>query len=343
MPRMNTLSDFGRTGLSNMDNRSGDLISIVVPSYNVEQYIDACIETICGQTYMNIEIIIVDDGATDGTGKKADEWARKDNRVKAVHQKNKGLSGARNTGIRESAGKYIAFIDSDDMIAPDYVETLYNCIKEKNVLMAQGRSNNFFKESDIEGFTSTFDCQVKSGKEMCHILMSEYRKGWGIVMTKLFDRSLFDNLEFPEGRIHEDEYVVYRLFWEAGSVAVSDHIVYYYRSKRAGSITHAGYSLNRLDALDARKKRCDFFKEQGESGLYEDAVLSLARSRIDCLRKLKDSDIPDKEKYISTIEEEFKQSLPEIYKFKTIGMKKKVSLWTELHFPGIKKALFERK
>jgi hypothetical protein len=182
-----------------------------------------------------------------------------------------------------------------------------------------------------------------TGKDMCHILMSEYRKGWGIVMTKMFDRSLFEELEFPLGRIHEDEYLVYRLFWDAGSVAVSDHIVYYYRSKRAGSITHAGYSLKRLDALDARSKRCDFFKEKGEAMLYEDAMLSLATSQIDCVRKLKASDIPEKDKYVTTIEKELKQNVSEINKFKTIGMKKKLSLWTEIHFPAVKKALFERK
>ena len=324
-------------------DQNTDLISIIVPCYNVEDYIDACVQSICDQTYSNLEIILVDDGATDATGKKCDEWLIKDGRIRVIHQENKGLSGARNAGIKASAGKYLAFIDSDDLIAPEYAKCLHDCIVENNVLMAQGRSNNFFKESDIESFSSTYDCSVMTGKDMCHILMSEYRKGWGIVMTKMFDRSLFDDLEFPEGRIHEDEYLVYRLLWEAGKIAVSDRIVYYYRSKRAGSITHAGYSLKRLDALDARKQRCSFFKEKGEAMLYEDALLSLAASEIDCARKLKASDIPDKDKYIKAIEQELRQNISEINKFKTIGIKKKASLWMEIHFPAVKEALFERK
>lgn len=329
--------------IMNEKTNSTDLVSVIVPSYNVENYIDACVQSICNQTYQNIEIILVDDGATDGTGEKCDHWKDKDQRIVLIHQQNKGLSGARNAGIKASKGKYLCFIDSDDMIAPDYVETLHSCICRHGVLMAQGRSNNFFKESDIDSFESSYDCEVKTGKEVCHILMSEYKKGWGIVMTKMFDRSLFEDLEFPEGRIHEDEYMVYKLFWKAGKIALSDRIVYYYRSKRAGSITHAGYSLKRLDALDARKGRCLYFKELGEDQLYQEAVLSLAFSQIGCIRKLKSSDIPNRTKYIETIEKELKQNLREIKGFSGIGSKKKLSLMAEIYTPSLKKALFERK
>lgn len=316
-----------------------DLISIIVPSYNVEQFIDKCIESITRQTYSELEIILVDDGATDGTGAKCDEWAKEDSRVKVIHQENKGLSGARNAGIEASTGRYLSFIDSDDMIAPDYVETLYTCICENNVPMAQGRSENFYKESDIEGFVSTRSCKVMTGKDMCHTLMSSYHKGWGIVMTKMFDRSLFENIRFPQGRIHEDEYVVYRLMWEAGNIAVSDRIVYYYRSKRQGSITHASYSLKRLDAIDARRSRCEFFKSCGEEMLYEDAKLSLCQTQIDNLRKLKGSDIPEKEKYIREIEADIKKNFAEIKNFNTIGSKKKLSMWMEINMPALKKLI----
>lgn len=316
-----------------------DLISVIVPCYNVEQYIDKCIECITRQTYSKLEIILVDDGATDGTGKKCDEWALKDYRIKVLHQENKGLSGARNAGIDASSGKYLSFIDSDDMIAADYVETLYNCIIDQGAPMAQGRSENFFKEEDIESFNSTFDSKVMTGIDMCHALMSSYHKGWGIVMTKMFDRRLFDDIRFPQGKIHEDEYVVYRLIWKAEKIAVSDRIVYYYRSRREGSITHSSYSLSRLAAIDARKERCEFFRQKGQQMLYEDAVMSLCRAQVSNLSKLKASDVPDKEKSIKTITGELKQNLSKVRGFTTVGSKKKLSLWLDYYLPGFKKII----
>ncbi|WP_155828110.1 glycosyltransferase family 2 protein [Butyrivibrio sp. VCB2006] len=320
-----------------------DLISVVVPSYNVEDYIDKCIDSICHQDYENIEIILVDDGATDGTGEKCDEWAQRDARVRVIHQENQGLSGARNSGIRVAKGQYISFIDSDDMIATDYVSTLYDCILKSGARMAQGRSKNFFKEEDIAGFVSEDKRSVQSGYDMCKTLMSEYKMGWGIVMTKMFDKSLFDDLEFPLGHIHEDEYLVYKLYWNSGKVALTDKIVYHYRSKRKGSITHSGYSLKRLDAMYARQERCEFFKELGEKELYQLAKLGLCTTQIEALRKLKDSDIEDKEKYIGDISKNLKVNAKEVFGADSISFKKKVSLFLEIYAPGLKRMLVKQK
>ncbi len=313
-----------------------DLISIVVPSYNVEDYIDKCVDSICHQDYENIEIILVDDGATDGTGAKCDEWAGRDARVQVIHQENQGLSGARNAGIRAAKGKFISFIDSDDMIAPDYVSTLHDCIIENGTRMAQGLSKNFFQEEDIAGFVSCDDRRVISGYDMCKTLMSEYKMGWGIVMTKMFEKSLFDDLEFPLGHIHEDEYLVYKLYWNSGKVALTDKIVYYYRSKRKGSITHSGYSLKRLDSVYARQERCEFFKALGEKELYQLAKLGLCTTEIENLKKLRESDVEDKGSYIDKIEQDLRANLKEIWKAEHISAKKKVSLWMERYMPGLK-------
>ncbi len=109
-----------------------ELISVVIPAYNVGKYIDKCIDTVLTQTYSNIEIILVDDGATDDTAEICDNYAKKDNRVKVIHKKNGGLSDARNAGIDAAKGKYITFIDSDDYIADDYVEFLYKLLIGKD-------------------------------------------------------------------------------------------------------------------------------------------------------------------------------------------------------------------
>ncbi|WP_051545390.1 glycosyltransferase family 2 protein [Butyrivibrio sp. MC2021] len=313
-----------------------DLISIIVPSYNVEKFLDACVDSICSQTYDNLEIILVDDGSTDSTGALCDSWKEKDSRIRVIHQENRGLSGARNAGIRAAKGEYLSFIDSDDIIAPDYVEVLYSCICEGHVTMAQGRSNNFHDPAETETFQSTYETRLMDSRDMCHELMTTYHKGWGIVMTKMFHRSLFEHLEFPVGRIHEDEYLVYRLIWEARKVALSDRIIYYYRSKREGSITHSGFSVKRLDVLDARKKRCEFFKSLGESSLYGDALLSYCQAQTDCLKKLKKSDMADKEKYIADIEKDLKKGFRTLKGISHISQKKKLSLWLDIYMPWAK-------
>ena len=115
-----------------------DLISVVVPIYNVENYIKKCVDSILSQTYKNLEIILVDDGSPDNCPQICDEYAQKDNRIKVIHKENGGLSDARNAGIDISKGKFITFIDSDDYIEKDYVEVLYNSIKENASDMAIG-------------------------------------------------------------------------------------------------------------------------------------------------------------------------------------------------------------
>ena len=104
--------------------KRNDLISIMIPAYNVDRYIDKCLETLCSQTYSNIEIVIVDDGSTDTTGKKCDEWAGRDDRIRVIHQENRGVSGARNACVRNATGEYVAFVDPDDMVAPEALEQL---------------------------------------------------------------------------------------------------------------------------------------------------------------------------------------------------------------------------
>lgn len=326
-----------------VNDKHDDLISIMLPAYNVEQYIDACLETVCGQSYSNIEVVLVDDGSTDSTGTKCDEWAGKDKRIKVIHQENKGVSGARNACVRNASGKYVAFVDPDDLIANDYVETLYRCICDNKVRMAQGRSENFYSEEDIKKFVSTDACRVMDNREMCHILMNEYHKGWGILMTKMCERSLYDNIVFPVGRIHEDDYCIYRLYWEAGRVALTDRIVYYYRSKRQGSITHVKYSLHRLDSLDALEKRRDFFESIHENLLYQDAHLSLCQARAKAIDELKKADIEDKNRVITSIQKELKRDLKLLHTMKELSFKKKISLYLDIYAPGVKKALVGRK
>ncbi len=173
-------------------DKNEPLISILLPAYNVEKYISHCIETIINQTYKNIEIIIVDDCSPDDSGKIAEEYSKKDNRIKVYHhERNKGLSAARNTGIENAHGEYITFVDSDDWVSYDYVEYLYKIIKETESDIAVSR--NFF--------TSRFNGQIKEDKiyvvspedMLCDILYNRIHEG---VWNRLYKRSIIGNKRF---------------------------------------------------------------------------------------------------------------------------------------------------
>ena len=186
----------------------GEKISVIVPVYNVEQYLERCVESIVNQTYKNLEIILVNDGSTDNSGELCDELAKKDNRIKVVHKENGGLSDARNNGERESTGEYIIFIDSDDYIHHEMLNTLYNQIVEKNADVSICGVMNVYSNSETpqcSDINMDFVCD-KEG------FLKEYLIGEkipGSICNKLLKKSIADKLEFPVGKIYEDAFYHY--------------------------------------------------------------------------------------------------------------------------------------
>lgn len=237
------------------------VVSVIVPIYNVEQYLTHCIKTILQQSYKNLEIILVDDGSPDNCGKMCDEFAEQDRRIKVIHKQNGGLSDARNAGIDVATGDYITFIDSDDYVMPDMIESLMNIIVKENTDIAQCkfvRSRNDFTDeqqhesSQSEKFTVYFDDR-----------MSAYLKdkkintvAWG----KIYKRSLFNGIKFPVGRLHEDVFTTYKLIHEAGSVAVTDYVGYVYRINE-NSITTSNFFPKKLDSVYGEIERAEFIKK----------------------------------------------------------------------------------
>ena len=213
-----------------------DKISIIVPVYNVEKYLKECIESILSQTYKNIEIILIDDGSTDNSGKICDEYLKKDSRVKVIHKENGGLSDARNTGIEIASGKYIGFVDSDDYIAKDMYDFLYQNIKRENAEIS-GCNRFLVYENKIEIY----------GKKECYEVMDSQRAiemlctiGYiGVsAYTKLYEAKLFKDIRYPKGKINEDMYTTYKLFDKANRIVYDATPKYYYR-QRSGSITNS--------------------------------------------------------------------------------------------------------
>lgn len=223
------------------------LISIIVPCYNVEKYISRCVESIINQSYNNMEIILVDDGSTDDTGKFLDEYALNDHRIKVIHKVNGGMSDARNAALDVMTGTYVSFIDSDDFISKDYVESLYKLIKEYNVEVAL--SGNDFVTDGVEYN------ERKQNKILSKLLLKEealtdlmyQNKIDTAPWAKMFAARLFKYRRFPKGLISEDLATMYLVFLDAESFAWNNRKSYHYLH-RSSSIEGMGYSLKKYDS-----------------------------------------------------------------------------------------------
>lgn len=203
-----------------------DLISIIVPVYNVEKYLQKCINSIINQTYKNIEIILVDDGSKDSSGKICDELEKKDNRIRVIHKENGGLSDARNVGLKIATGKYVGFVDSDDYISEDMFETLYKLNKDNNSDISIVSFYELYRGKVISVRDSkekkVFD-KIDAIKELL-IDTNIQSYAW----NKLFKRELFDNIEFPTNKNFEDIATTLLLFEKANKVVLLEEPKYYY-------------------------------------------------------------------------------------------------------------------
>lgn len=243
-----------------------ELISVIVPIYKVEKYLKQCIDSIIAQTYKNIEIILVDDGSPDCSGEICDEYAKKDERIKVIHKKNGGLSDARNKGISEATGEYIAFIDSDDYVEPCYLEKLYHAIRKTDIKIAQCNIQKV-DESDIS--IEIIGDTIKSEKDGKTMIKELYDNKWEntVVWNKLYLKQLFDYIRFPVGKLHEDEYITYKVLYDVEKISIIPESLYFYRQRKE-SIIGKTFSLNRLDILEALEERLTYFQQKNEKELY---------------------------------------------------------------------------
>lgn len=234
-----------------------DLISIIIPVYNVEDYLDACVFSVINQIYKHLEIILIDDGSSDNSSEMCEKWALKDDRIKVIHKKNGGLSDARNAGLKIFKGKYVSFVDSDDILDIHFIEWLYKAICIKKVKMSACDLKCFFEETDIKSNKKECNITVYTSLESLEQVMAG-KKIRAIACNKLYDRELIQNVQFVYGKHHEDEFFTYNIIHKAQQVAYVDEQLYYYR-QRPGSIM-SSFSMKRLDALEAYLERQSLFK-----------------------------------------------------------------------------------
>lgn len=236
------------------------LINVIVPVYKVEPYLDKCISSIVNQTYKNLEIILVDDGSPDSCPTMCDAWAEKDSRIRVIHKPNGGLSDARNAGMTVATGELMAFVDSDDWIAPDMYEYLYQRLTEDNSdIAACGVQMVWENKTPSRMLTRDGNCVLNQEEAMRAIIEESWLKQ--PVWYKLYKTALVRDILFPKGKCHEDVFWSYQAVGRAQRVSVSDHTGYYYL-QRGGSIMGAGYSLKRLDAVEAKVQRCAYIQER---------------------------------------------------------------------------------
>lgn len=236
-----------------------DKVTVIVPVYNVEEYLKECMQSILEQTYQNLEIILVDDGSTDSSGKICDEYQNKDSRIKVIHQENQGLSAARNTALKLATGDMIQFVDSDDFIAKNMIEDLVKIMKQNN---ADIIISSHYIYQDGKPLESEYSNQIQvydTNQAIAQMVLDKKIRFYA--WDKFYKRELWKDLEFPVGRIFEDIATIPKAFIQAKKVLFYDHPFYYYR-KREGSITMKRSKEQKLEYLKSVLDINHFLREK---------------------------------------------------------------------------------
>lgn len=233
------------------------MISVIVPVYNVEKYLERCVKSIAAQTYKDLEILLIDDGSTDKSEEMCDDFQQTDSRIKAFHKQNGGLSDARNYGIEHSAGEFISFVDSDDYIDEKMLETLHRLITENDADLAVCSAMDVFEGKEVT--------QVKEIKEFNLNKVESYKymlRGDGIpsACNKLYKRQTVGEVRFPVGKLYEDGFFTPQILKKVEKTAVTSKPMYYY-FRRADSITTKPFRKGDLDVIEAYDKCVKQVKE----------------------------------------------------------------------------------
>jgi len=248
------------------------LISVIVPVYNIENYIHKCIDSICNQTYKNLEIILVNDGSTDKSGIICDEFANRDKRIKVIHKNNGGLSDARNIGIKIAGGEFISFVDGDDYLCLTAYEELITEANKSNSDIVIFQYMYDFENAKIQSkmYFSEKECNM-SNIQALKILFTTNEQGGIVAWNKLYRKKIFieNNIEFPYGKLHEDYATTYKTFYYCNKISYYPKALYYY-VQREGSITKQIYDEQHYAQIEAAQEILDFIIQKNIP-LFEEA------------------------------------------------------------------------
>lgn len=300
------------------------LISIIVPVYNVEKYLEKCVESLTSQTLKDIEIILINDGSQDLSGNICDSLSKNDSRIKVIHKENGGLSDARNIGIDLAVGEYLAFVDSDDWCEPKMFEMLYNlAIKYKADIVQGDYIEAYDEECTIDNIQEEIS-KYSANEILEELYGSKYPKAV-VVWNKIYKKKLFDKIRFPKGKLHEDEFTTYKLFHKANLIIDTNFPLYYYR-QRPGSIMNSEFNIRRLDKLEALNKRYEYFIENGLDDLANKTQANLCGIMKDSYFFINDSKIRNKILILKKLKSEMRENYFNFIKNKEITLKGKITL-----------------
>lgn len=262
-------------------------VSVIIPVYKVERYLDDCVKSVTAQTYTDLEIILVDDGSPDGCPALCDAWAKKDTRIRVIHRENGGLSAARNSGIDAARGAFLTFVDSDDLLEPDAVR----CAVEEqqrtdadmviyNVLYVD-EENRPLPAPDFSGFKAEVLDEESIWQR--YFALQETKIYYVVAWNKLYRRALFDTLRYTPGKRYEDQFILPHLLGRCRRVVCLPYKGYRYR-QRGGSIMAAGSGRRYLDRPEYLLEWCRCFARKGDTlraeGLLNDAIANLAEKQL---------------------------------------------------------------
>ena len=256
--------------MSQLDEKP--LVTVIVPVYNMEQYLERCLDSIIRQTYENLEIIAVDDGSTDSSAAILDRFRQTENRARVIRKTNGGLSDARNAGLDQATGKYIIFVDSDDYINIHMAETLLNAVQSNMADISACQMKHVYQGQDADINELSGEAIKEKSFSAVDAMKYWYTSDFNcptVVWGKMYRRELFNGLRFKKDRIHEDEFIIHYIFQKAGKVTYISNRLYYY-FQRNDSIVGSSFSLKRLDILDAMQDRLCLFEQ-----LYDDKIVSM--------------------------------------------------------------------
>ncbi len=306
------------------------LISVIVPVYNVEKYVKKCVDSILNQDYENYEIIIVDDGSTDNSYNILTENYKDNDKVSIYQKENGGLSSARNFGLEKSKGEYVCFVDSDDIIAPFYLSHLCKMLEDENADIAIGKYQTFTNEIsfNLEKEINIFTC---SNNEAQMLLLENDYVNFVIACNKLYKKSLFDIVTFAEGKINEDEAIMYKLFYYSKKIVYSNQVIYGYYM-RQGSITKRKFSTKNYDFLEIAKEKAVFFQDKD---LYIWALNQKNYCLILVDYALRTKEILKDKKGYKNLIKQYRKEVKPLLKNKFIAFKTRLSFVIVYVFPAL--------
>lgn len=310
------------------------LVSIIVPVYKVEKELDRCVQSILGQTYKNLEIILIDDGSPDKCPEMCDEYAQKDGRIKVIHKRNGGLSDARNAGLDIAKGEYFAFIDSDDWVAENFIEHLVTNMEATNsdisicgyiMVNTAGEMRHYAAGKD--------DLEIFEHDAALHELFAQQKFGC-MICLKVYRHDLFEDVRFPKGKLYEDIAVSLPLFEKSKRCVLSDAELYYY-FQRDSSIVNSKFSKRKLDMLEFVQKMVDYSHEKEHRYDRETEAFYLKAVLMNILQAYKEVESKEARKSAEFLKKELKKHRKFIWGNEYIEKRRQLVMYAIiLNFPA---------